>query len=99
MPSPGASPGTIVTAAPEAGQLIDERMLKRMRSRSGSLPSTPSPLIRSESSPDMRNLRDSPSISHDTPPVPYLADFEPSPQLSHRRKRSASFQSSIDGSV
>ena len=97
VPSPGASPGTIVTAAPEAGQLIDERMLKRMRSRSGSLPSSPSPLVRSESSPDMRTVTESPSTSQDAPPVPYLAGFEPSPQFSHRRKRSASFQSSIDG--
>ena len=56
VPSPGASPGTTVTAAPEAGQIIDERMLKRMRSES--LPSSPSPLVHSESSPDMRALRD-----------------------------------------
>ena len=96
VPSPGASPGTIVTAAPEAGQLIDERMLKCMRSRSGSLPSSPSPLIRSESSPDIRTLRDSPTTSQDAPPVPFLAGFEPSPSQ-HRMKRSASFQSSIDG--
>ncbi|KAL9136596.1 MAG: hypothetical protein Q9175_002188 [Cornicularia normoerica] len=57
VPSPGASPGTIVTAAPEAGQLIDGSMLKRMRSGSGSLPSSPSPLVRSESSPDIRTAR------------------------------------------
>lgn len=90
-PSPGASPGTIVTAAPEAGRLIDERMLKRMRSRSGSLPSGPSPLLRSESSPDIH------STSH-APPVPCLGGFEPS--LSHpRMKRSTSFQSSNEGFV
>ena len=88
VPSPGASPGTVVTAAPEAGQLIDENMLKRMRSRSGSLPVIPSPLIRSESSPDIHE----PSA----PPVPCLAGSEDSPSH-HRVKRSVSFQSSIDG--
>ena len=92
VPSPGASPGTVVTAAPEAGQLIDENMLKRMRSRSGSLPVIPSPLIRSESSPDIRTASDKPSA----PPVPYLAGSEDSPSH-HRVKRSVSFQSSIDG--
>ena len=55
--TPSASPGTVVTAAPEAGQMIDECMLKSMRSRSGSLPSSPSPLVRSESFPDIRNVR------------------------------------------
>ena len=92
VPSPGASPGTVVTAAPEAGQLIDENMLKRMRSRSGSLPVIPSPLIRSESSPDVRTASDEPSA----PPVPYLAGSEDSPSH-HRVKRSLSFQSSSDG--
>ncbi|MCJ1406311.1 hypothetical protein MMC19_000376 [Ptychographa xylographoides] len=43
-PPPSATPGTIVTAAPGsfAGLLINERMIHRMRS--GSLPSSPSPL-------------------------------------------------------
>ena len=95
VPSPGASPGTIVTAAPEAGQLIDEQMLKRMRSRSGSLPSSPSPLFRSESFPDVRTVQDSPSTNQGAPPVPYLAGFEPKPRH-HRMKRSVSFQSSKD---
>ncbi|KAL8659091.1 MAG: hypothetical protein Q9226_000619 [Calogaya cf. arnoldii] len=45
---PNVSSGTIVTAAPGAGQMINQRILKRMRS--GSLPS--SPLIRSESFSD-----------------------------------------------
>ena len=98
VPSPGASPGTIVTAAPEAGQLIDERMLERMRSRSGSLPSSPSPLLRSESSPDIPTVRNPSSTSQDTPPLPCLAGFELS--SSHRKmKRSASFQSSVDGFI
>ena len=92
IPSPGASPGTVVTAAPEAGQLIDERMLKRMRSRSGSLPVIPSPLIRSESSPDIQTASDEPGA----PPVPYVAGSDNSPSH-HKVKRSVSFQSSIDG--
>lgn len=98
IPSPGASPGTIVTAAPEAGQLINEHMLNRMRSRSGSLPSSPSPLIRSESSPDIRTVREPASTNQDTPPVPCRAGFESSPSQ-HRMKRSASFQSSVDGLI
>ncbi|KAL8952458.1 MAG: hypothetical protein Q9222_001649 [Ikaeria aurantiellina] len=47
-PPPNASSGTVVTAAPSAGQMINTRILKRMRS--GSLPS--SPLTRSESFSD-----------------------------------------------
>lgn len=47
---PNVSTGTIVTAAPGAGQMINQRILKRMRS--GSLPSSPSPLVRSESFSD-----------------------------------------------
>lgn len=47
-PPPNASSNTVVTAAPGAGQMINQRILRRMRS--GSLPSSPlSPLIRSES--------------------------------------------------
>lgn len=86
-PPPSASAGTNVTAAPEAGQLISERMLKRMRS--GSLPSSPSPLVRSESSPDIRTIK--------VPPSPSLGTMPPSPTVGarpdqgHRRKRSASF--------
>ncbi|MCJ1285195.1 hypothetical protein MMC26_004533 [Xylographa opegraphella] len=43
-PPPSATPGTIVTAAPGSfsGLLIHERMVRRMRS--GSLPTSPSPL-------------------------------------------------------
>ncbi|KAL8843129.1 MAG: hypothetical protein Q9170_000259 [Blastenia crenularia] len=55
IPPPNASPTTIVTAAPSAGQLINQRILKRMRS--GSLPSSPSPLIRSESFSDFMASR------------------------------------------
>lgn len=90
-PPPGASAGTNVTAAPEAGQFINERMLKRMRS--GSLPTIPSPLVRSESSPD---------ISGAVPPSPRL-DFMPTLWTGsklgrpHQRQRSSSFQGSTDG--
>ncbi|KAL8772601.1 MAG: hypothetical protein Q9209_002262 [Squamulea sp. 1 TL-2023] len=52
---PNVSEGTIVTAAPGAGQMINQRILKRMRS--GSLPSSPSPLIRSESFTDFVTSR------------------------------------------
>ena len=44
-PPPTASSGTTLTAAPVAGQLVHGRFLRRMRS--GSLPSSMSPLIRS----------------------------------------------------
>ena len=46
-PPPTASSGTVVTAAPSAGQIVNETMLRRMRS--GSVPSSPSLLMRSES--------------------------------------------------
>jgi len=46
-PPPTPTPGTVVTAAPMAGQVINGRILSRMRS--GSLPSSPSPLVHSES--------------------------------------------------
>lgn len=47
-PPPNTTPGTVVTAAPGAGQLISDRLsVKRMRS--GSLPKSPSPLIHSNS--------------------------------------------------
>ncbi len=92
-PPPGASMNTTVTAAPEAGQLINEHMLKRMRS--GSLPSISSPLIRSESSPDVRTIKVPPSPSLETMPTRFLVGSRP--DRPHQRKRSASFQSSIDG--
>lgn len=47
IPPPTASSNTVLTAAPGAGQLIDGGMLKRMRS--GSLPTKPSPLFRTDS--------------------------------------------------
>lgn len=86
-PPPSASAGTNVTAAPEAGQLINERMLKRMRS--GSLQSSPSPLVRSESSPDIRTVKVPPSPSLDQ--MPTSPSVGSRPDLGHQRKRSASF--------
>ncbi|KAF4632876.1 hypothetical protein G7Y89_g5243 [Cudoniella acicularis] len=53
-PPPAATPGTVVTAAPNAGQLISDRQSIRSihRMRSGSLPS--SPLMHSESLDSLR---------------------------------------------
>lgn len=70
-PAPAATPGTVVTAAPNAGQIISAppsiRTLNRMRS--GSLPTAgPSPLSRQGSFDDFHLRRDrvpsvSPSVS------------------------------------
>ena len=56
-PTPTASPTTEVMASPFAGQLINQQTLKRMRS--GSLPSSPSPLVRSQSFDDNNLNRNS----------------------------------------
>lgn len=90
-PPPSASVNTTVTAAPEAGQLINERMLQRMRS--GSLPSIPSPLVRSESNPDIRT-RVPPSPSLEARPVPLVK--VPKPNRAQQWKRSASFQLGVE---
>lgn len=95
-PSPAPSPslGTVVTAAPEAGQMITEHTLRRMRS--GSMPAIPSPLIRSESSPDMwtrsMSITTTPT---DAPPVPNRSLSRPNPRPLHQRKRSVSFEANI----
>lgn len=77
-PPPSATPGTVVTAAPGAGQVIIDRQSVR-RMRSGSLPSTPSPLGHSRSLDDMAStLKDddesgrspSPPEREMTPPIP-----------------------------
>ena len=90
-PPPSASANTKVTAAPGAGLMINERTLKRMRS--GSLPSSPSPLVRSLSSSDIRNSIIPPSPSIDTMPTHHTVSRAPSQR--HQRKRSLSFESSI----
>lgn len=55
-PPPSATPGTMVTAAPGAGQVISDRQSIRSihRMRSGSLPSSPSPLVHSPSLDSIR---------------------------------------------
>ena len=92
-PPPSASANTTLTAAPEGGLLINDRMLQRMRS--GSLPSSPSPLVRSESSPDVRAVKVPPSPSLDTMPTSLPGGTRP--DRPHQRKRSASFHSSVEG--
>lgn len=67
-PPPTASLGTVVVAAPVAGQMINEKILRRMRS--GSLPSSPSPLVRSESYFDFATAPTSPACDIGTPPIP-----------------------------
>ena len=94
-PPPSATSGTILTAAPEAGQLVNGRVLQRMRSCCGSLPSSPSPLVCSDISPNVRMLKNIPSSSQETPSIPYIADFEPTP-IYHRRKCSASCEPGVE---
>jgi len=70
-PPPTASSGTVVLAAPGAGQLVNERILRRMRS--GSLPSSPmspSPLVRSESYFSFATAPTSPVGEVGTPLIP-----------------------------
>ena len=89
-PPPSASPNTIVTAAPEAGEMINRHTLQRMRSTSQS--NHPSPLQRSESFPDFRETR---------LPLSPISNNIASPTMSpraptrHQRKRSASLEGCI----
>ncbi|KAI3337354.1 hypothetical protein HD806DRAFT_36608 [Xylariaceae sp. AK1471] len=77
-PPPAATPGTMVIAAPNAGQFITGKSVTRMRS--GSLPNSPSPLSRQGS---YESFRKTPSPNYDrlrpedvaeerkmTPPIP-----------------------------
>ncbi|KAI1754308.1 hypothetical protein F4782DRAFT_528740 [Xylaria castorea] len=78
-PPPAATPGTVVVAAPNAGQFITGKSVTRMRS--GSLPNSPSPLSRQGS---YESFRKTPSPNNDrlrpedvageerkmTPPIP-----------------------------
>ena len=89
-PPPSASSNTVVTAAPEAGEMINRQTLHRMRSCSQ--PSSSSPLVRSESVPDIRNARGpllSISCNISSPAT------SPRPGALHQRKRSASFEGCI----
>lgn len=65
-PPPQATPGTIVIAAPNAGQVISEKSLTRMRS--GSLPNTPSPLSRQGSFDSFQKRIPSPNTEGLAPP-------------------------------
>ncbi|RYP18372.1 hypothetical protein DL765_003984 [Monosporascus sp. GIB2] len=73
-PPPQVSPGTIVVAAPNAGKVISEKSLPRMRS--GSLPTTPSPLSRQASHDSFRKNTESLARPEEveerkmTPPIP-----------------------------
>ncbi|KAK0621506.1 hypothetical protein B0T17DRAFT_494994 [Bombardia bombarda] len=60
-PPPIATPGTVVTAAPGAGQVITHKQSIRSlaRMRSGSLPTVPSPLSRQGSFDSLRRRADS----------------------------------------
>lgn len=64
-PAPAATPGTVVTAAPNAGQVISDRhsirTLRRMRS--DSLPVVPSPLSQQGSFEDLRRRDRTESLS------------------------------------
>ncbi|MCJ1260174.1 hypothetical protein MMC22_000033 [Lobaria immixta] len=84
-PPPTASSGTILTAAPLAGQLINGNTLRRMRS--GSLPSNTSPLVRSNSF-DQFGARASAVVpSQETPPIPDLmlpGTYPASPAVLHQ---------------
>ncbi|GJC95035.1 hypothetical protein ColKHC_03861 [Colletotrichum higginsianum] len=85
-PPPMVTPGTVVTAAPDAGRVISDRQSVR-RMRSGSLPSGPSPLSRTgsydnlfaNSQPSIKEKDDLPSPQEEdeapgerqmTPPIP-----------------------------
>ena len=99
-PSPAPSPslGTVVTAAPEAGQFVDELGLRRIRS--GSLPCIASSLTRTRSESDILTRASTMVYTSSTtpPPIPRRSLSRPSPGKSaHQRKRSASFESGLAG--
>ena len=69
-PPPTASAGSIVVAAPVAGQTVNEKVLRRMRS--SSTPASPSPLVRSESFYDFNTAPTTPleGVEIEAPPIP-----------------------------
>ena len=97
-PPPSASSNTVVTAAPEAGELINRRMLNRMRSMSQT--PTTSPLQRSESVPNVREaamaavvFTGSPEADSPDNGLPLEGVPGSSEKLrNHRRKRSTSLE-------
>ena len=90
-PPPSTTSGTVVLAAPVAGALVNERILRRMRS--GSLPSSPSPLVRSESYFDYHTAPTSPA--GETPPIPnfILEAGERGSMEAYQGRRAASMKS------
>ncbi|RYO77935.1 hypothetical protein DL766_009805 [Monosporascus sp. MC13-8B] len=75
-PPPQASPRTVVVAAPNAGKVISEKSLTRMRS--GSLPTTPSPLSRQASHDSFRKNTESlapPEEAEEGDMTPPIADW------------------------
>lgn len=85
-PPPTASSGTTLTVAPLAGQLINGHVLRRMRS--GSLPSSPSPLVRSNSFDQFGPRASAVLQTQETPPpMPELAlpgAYPASPTVPHQ---------------
>lgn len=87
-PPPSATPGTVVTAAPNAGQLITDRNVRRMRSSS----LTRSPLAHSDSFDSISNAADKEELEAleeetgertITPPIPdYIMNGGPRQSLS-----------------
>ena len=70
-PPPTASAGSTVVAAPVAGQTVNEKVLRRMRS--SSTPASPSPLVRSASFYDFNTAPTTPGeggVDGDAPPIP-----------------------------
>lgn len=102
-PAPEATPGTIVTAAPNAGQLISDRQSIRSihRMRSGSLPSSPIGSTHSESLDSIRKKMEKEEIERlqaggertITPPVPdFILNAAPRNSLSGYNFRKKSLQ-------
>ncbi|KAG8532093.1 uncharacterized protein KY384_003730 [Bacidia gigantensis] len=89
-PPPSASSNTVVTAAPEAGEIINRQALHRMRSTSQ--PPTSSPLRRSES---FGNIRESKLTAPSTLQDEHCPVAVPRRTAMHQRKRSASFEGCI----
>ncbi|CZT49735.1 uncharacterized protein RSE6_10619 [Rhynchosporium secalis] len=98
-PPPAATPGTMVTAAPGAGQVISDRESIRSihRMRSESLPSSPSPLVHSASLESIRLAIEKEEMERErwdkmggertlTPPIPDFV-FRNSMQVHNSRRR------------
>ncbi|KAL2074904.1 hypothetical protein VTL71DRAFT_8684 [Oculimacula yallundae] len=98
-PPPAATPGTMVTAAPNAGQVISDRASIRSihRMRSGSLPSNANPLVHSASLGSIRLAIEREELERErleevggertlTPPIPDFV-FRNSMQVHSSRRR------------